>query len=347
MIKKGIIKTSIFLVILMLINFMLTPIFTVKIEHRRKLYQGLYENTGNAYDVVLLGSSHMHSAINPNILWSQYGITSFNYATGGQPIDITYYLLKEILKNHDHPIVVVDLYYLGLTRKFGDEGYDRYVLDNMKLSKNKVEAILNCTPRPHWISYIFPIVKYHSRWKELKKEDFNFDTSKNYYTKGFDAGNKLYGKDSLGDSSITGMAELPPKSEEYLYKIIDLAKKEGVKLVFINSPYDYASTNRLNYWHKEPVKMFNKVEKIAKENNITFINYCDKFDELGFDFKSDMYNVGHMNMKGSIKITNHLADLLKKQYNLLDNRNNKKYTKWNTEYEYYLHKEGSSMLIKK
>ncbi len=74
----------------------------------------------------------MNGSINPNILWNEHGITSFNYGTGGQPIDVTYYLLKEILKKQDNPIVVIDLYYLGLTDEFGKDEYIRYVLDNMK-----------------------------------------------------------------------------------------------------------------------------------------------------------------------------------------------------------------------
>ena len=120
----------------------------------------------------------MNSGINPNILWNQYGITSFNYATGGQPIDVTYYVLKEVLKVHKNPIVVVDLYYLGFTDEFGDEGYVRNALDNLKFSTNKVDAIINCTPLKQWINYFFPIFKYHDRWKELTENDFEFDPSK-------------------------------------------------------------------------------------------------------------------------------------------------------------------------
>lgn len=116
----------------MLIISIITPVFIIKTGHREKLIEGLYKHEENSYDVVLLGSSHMNGSINPNILWNEHGITSFNYGTGGQPIDVTYYLLKEILKKQDNPIVVIDLYYLGLTDEFGKDEYIRYVLDNMK-----------------------------------------------------------------------------------------------------------------------------------------------------------------------------------------------------------------------
>lgn len=160
MLKKAIIKSTVLVLLLVL-----------KLEHRRKLYQGIYRDTDPPFDVVLLGSSHMHSGINPNVLWNKYGITSFDYGTGGQPINVTYYLLKEVLKKHTNPIVIVDLYYLGYTEAYGKSGYIRYVLDSMKTSMNKVKAVINTTPKSYWITYVFPFLRFHTRWKELNQEE--------------------------------------------------------------------------------------------------------------------------------------------------------------------------------
>lgn len=347
MVKKAIFKSSIFFIILVFMVSTLNSVFIVKSGQRDKLIQGLYDNTGDAFDVVLLGSSHMNSSINPNLLWNQYGITSFNYGTGGQPIDVTYYLLKEILKTHDNPIVVVDLYYLGLTDEFGQEGYIRNVLDNMKFSKNKIEAIMNCTPKEEWAGYFLPMLKYHDRWKELTEDDFKNDPSSSYYAKGFGAEIEMYGKDNMTKDLSTEVGEIPPKSEEYLYKIINLSKEKGFKLVFINAPYDYTSTTDLKEWYKEPDKMFNKAAEIAKENNIPFVNYCNRLGEIGFDFKSDMYNIGHENIFGSNKVTEEFGKFLKKNYELVDHRNDMKYESWNSDYSLYLEAEANAELVTK
>ena len=200
MVKKAFLKGCSFVIILLLIIMTLNSIFIIKTNHREKLLGGIYGNTDDKLDVVLLGSSHMNSGINPNILWNQYGITSFNYATGGQPIDVTYYILKDVVKYHKNPIVVVDLYYLGLTDEFGAEGYVRNALDNLKFSFNKVDAIINCTPPNQWVDYLFPIFKYHDRWKELTKNDFEFNPSNAYYEKGFAAGLDKYGKETTSDT---------------------------------------------------------------------------------------------------------------------------------------------------
>lgn len=347
MVIKSIKKGSIFLIILLFIINLVNPILNVKTGHENKLFQGLYEKNGDKYDVVLLGSSHMNGSINPNVLWSEYGITSFNYGTGGQPIDVTYYLLKEVLKKHKKPIVVVDLYYLGLTDKYGQEGYIRYVLDNLRFSENKIEAIINCTPKEQWLNYLFSIIKYHSRWKEVGEKDFNNDSHDGYYTKGFGAGSNIYGKDNAADSSTKEIGEIPAKAKEYLYKIIDLSKKEDFKLIFTNAPHDYTSTAGANNWYKDPAKMFNKVEEIAKKNSIPFINYCNKLNEIGFDFKADMFNSGHMNMSGANKVTLDFGKVLKDNYSLVDHRDDKKYEEWNVEYNYYLHAQTANTLITK
>ncbi|MBU3218439.1 hypothetical protein KPL54_25590, partial [Clostridium estertheticum] len=239
MLKKSFLKGISFVIILLIFIITLNSIFIIKTNHRAKLTQGLYDNTGDSFDVVLLGSSHMDALINPNVLWKQFGITSFDYSTGGQPIDVTYYLLKEVLKKHKDPIVVVDLYYLGSTDEFGDEGYIRTALDNVKFSVNKVQAILNTTPMDQWLNYFFPIFKYHDRWKELTDTDFNFDVDETYYRKGFNASHDVYGKENASNSETTETADLPPKTEEYLNKMIALSKKENFKLIFTNAPHDY------------------------------------------------------------------------------------------------------------
>ncbi|MGL4108202.1 hypothetical protein [Clostridium sp. LP20] len=217
--KKLIFKGATLSLVVIGILIIINPIFIKKVSHKAKLYQGLY-NKENKYDILLFGSSHMNSSISPNILWEKYGMTSFNYGTGGQPIDVTYHLMKEALKNHsESKVVVLDVYYLGLTDEYGTEGYIRYVLDNMKLSSNKIEAIKNSTPKDERLSYLFPILKYHSRWSELEEGDFNFNLESGRESKGFGAGRNIYGKENKSNLEDREIGDIPPKSEEYLNKL--------------------------------------------------------------------------------------------------------------------------------
>ena len=337
--KKLILKVSIFIIFFTIILSYLNNVFLYKSGHRSKLYQGLYINSEENYDILLMGSSHMNGGVNPNILWNEYGVTSFNYATGGQPIDVTYYLLKEALKAHTPKIVVLDLYYLGLTYEFGEEGYIRYVLDNMKFSANKTEAILNSTPKDEWIYYLLPFFKYHGRWKELTIDDYKENFDSGYYAKGFGASQEKYGIENMTVLSGEGYDDIPEKTKKYLYKFMDLAKKENFQLIFVNMPYDYTSTNGMDNWIKDHEKMFNTVDIIAKENNIPFINYNNHLEDLDFDFKEDMYNIGHLNIYGSAKVTKSLGGFISDNYDLEDKRDNKNYDDWNKGYKEFIEAE--------
>lgn len=337
MVKKAIIKVTILGAILLIILMQLNTIFMKKVGHTAKLYQGLY-NEDNSYEVLLMGSSHMNGSMNPNILWGKYGITSFNYGTGGQPIDVTYYLLKEALKIHEPKVVVLDLYYLGITDEYGEEGYIRYVLDNMRFSLNKLEALTNCVPKDDIIHYLFPLIKYHTRWKELALEDFQFDLEAGAYAKGFNASSKKYGISNKGDLNVTEASYIPEKTERYLYKFIELSKEYEFNLVFVNAPYDYTGNDNMKNWHENDAAMFNRVNEIAEENNIPFINYSskEKLEEIDFNFAEDMFNIGHVNIWGAKKVSLNFADFLDENYDLTDYRGNSNYKKWEDDYEHYI-----------
>ena len=48
-------------------------------------------------------------------------------------------------------------------------------LDGMKFSLTKIKSIMaSMTEEENLIEYIFPLLRYHSRWNELKSEDFKY-----------------------------------------------------------------------------------------------------------------------------------------------------------------------------
>lgn len=319
MVKKFLFKCLIIICIILTFITTTAPYF-VNPGHTQKLYQGLY-NKESSYDVLLMGSSHMNGMMDPDVLYSKYGITSFNYATGGQPVNVTYYLLKEALKTQNPKIVVLDLYYFGLTDKYGDEGYIRYVLDNLKFSKNKLEAINNCVPKEKILEYVFPYIKYHGRWSTLTESDFDIDVKFDSSITGYGAGDNHYGEPIVEYQHGTETGKLPEESEKYLNKFVELSKEQGFKLVFTNAPYDYSSNNT-DCWYTDDSVLYNTIAKIADKNNIPFINYSSEeiMSEINFDFPNDMNNVGHTNIYGAEKVSTHFANFLHENYELEDHR---------------------------
>ena len=78
----------------------------------------------------------------------------------------------------------------------------------------------------------------------------------------------------------------------------------------------------LSSWYTDDAAMYNKVLEIANRNNIPFINYSskNKMQQIKFDFKEDMNNVGHTNIYGAEKISLDLANFLNSNYKLEDHR---------------------------
>ena len=69
-------------------------------------------------------------------------------------------------------------------------------------------------------------------------------------------------------------------------------------------------------------------------------------DEMGFDFKTDMFNIGHLNISGSEKVTFNLGEFLKENYTLADHRTDVKFKKWESDYHRYS-KVSEAAILKK
>lgn len=71
---------------------------------------------------------------------------------------------------HETPKVVV---FNVLALKYNEpqsEAYNRMSIDGMKWSMSKVNDIkASMTDEENFVDYIFPLLRYHSRWSELTK----------------------------------------------------------------------------------------------------------------------------------------------------------------------------------
>ena len=194
------------------------------------------------------------------------------------------------------------------------EAYNRLTLDKMKWSKEKVEIINSSMMEEEtFISYVFPILRYHSRFSELTSEDFEylFKERKNTHN-GF-----------LINKNVKPVGNLPAKKPlaeykfadicyEYLNKMTKLCKENNIKLVLIKAPSLYP------YWYDE----YNEqMIEYARNNDIEFYNLKDVVDEIGIDYQTDTYDAGlHLNLDGATKLSTYFSKLLKENYDLTDYR---------------------------
>ncbi len=68
----------------------------------------------NSIDLLFVGSSHSYLGFNTKIFDNSFNINSYNFATGAQSIEGSYYAIMEILKKQSPKIIVLEAFSLYL-----------------------------------------------------------------------------------------------------------------------------------------------------------------------------------------------------------------------------------------
>lgn len=302
-------------------------------KYATELYEGAliaeYYKDKNSHDVVMIGDCEVYENLSPVTLWEQYGITSFIRGSAQQLIWQSYYLMEETLKYEKPKVIVFNV----LSMKYDvpqNEAYNRMSLDGMRLSATKLKAVqASMTEEETVQSYIFPLLRYHTRWSELNGDDFRYflgapTRSHNGY---------------LMRADVKPAGDFPPPKKlanyqfskvcyEYLDKMTALCKANGVELVLMKAPCYYP------HWYEEwDVQM----EQYARDNNLLYLNFLDNVDEIGLDFQKDTYDAGlHLNVTGAEKLSAYFGGILKENYNLPDRRKDAaEQAVWNEKVRFY------------
>ena len=74
-----------------------------------------------------------------------------------------------------------------------------------------------------------------------------------------------------------------------------------------------------------------QIDGIAQKYGISYINFDKYNDAIGLDYSKDTPDAGsHLNDSGAAKFSGYLADLIKKEYDVSDRRNESAYVDyWN------------------
>lgn len=274
---------------------------------------GEYYREDKSHDVIFIGDCELYENVSPVALWEEYGIPSYIRGSAQQLIWQSYYLLEETLK-YEKPEVVV---FSVLAMKYDqpqNEAYNRLTLDGMRLSTTKARAVFaSMTPEETWISYLFPILRYHERWKELTADDTRYFTGgKAVSHNGF-----MMRCDTRPVTVIPQGPKLPDyqfgeNSYVYLDKMTKLCADNGIKLLLVKAPSIYP------HWYDQ---WDEQMTDYAARNGIEYVNLLELSDEIGIDFSTDTYDGGlHLNLSGAEKVSSYLGAFLRETYDLADRR---------------------------
>lgn len=292
------------------------------------LIEDYYKEEKN-HDVVFIGDCEVYENFSPITLWEKYGINSYIRGSAQQLIWQSYYLLEETLKYEKPKVVVFNV----LSMKYDQpqkEAYNRMTLDGMKMSLTKLKSIKSSMlEEESMVDYIFPLLRYHSRWSELTKEDFKYMFSKDkIFHNGYYMRADVRPVKSIPKGKKLPNYQFGENSYYYLDKMVQLCKENNIELVLIKAPSLYP------YWYDEwEVQM----EEYAQKHDLKYVNFLELTDEVGLDWSKDTYDAGlHMNVSGAEKAADYLGKFLAENYNLEDRRNDEKLKKiWQEKIAFY------------
>ncbi len=262
-----------------------------------------YREPDMNFDVIFIGDCEVYENFSPVVLWDEYGINSYIRGSAEQYIWQSYYLLEDALRYHKPQAVVFNIQSLQFNES-QSEAYNRMSIEGMKWSKSKIGSIFaSMKEDEHFIEYVFPLLRYHSRWSELQATDVEYMfktrpvTHNGYYMRidvrpveNIPAGRPLADY-TFGD-----------KAYLYLDKIRELCEKNDIALLFIKAPSLYP------VWYDEYDA---QVVEYAKQHDVPYINFLEIQDETGIDYTTDTYDGGlHMNLSGAEKLADYIGPVL-------------------------------------
>ena len=301
------------IVVWQLLTALLIPKYMTSIPEGALIAEYYEEST--PHQVLFVGDCEVYENFSPATLWEEYGITSYIRGSAQQLIWQSYYLLEEMLRMETPQVVVFNV----LSVKYDtpqNEAYNRMSIDGMKWSSSKWGAIqASMTDEEQALTYLLPLLRYHSRWNELSREDITYmfhrdRISHNGYLM------------QTGVRPVTSMPTVTPLEDytispicmEYLDKMRLLCEDYGVELILIKAPSIYP------IWYEE---WDEQIAAYADAHGLAYYNLYDLSEEIGIDWNLDTYDAGlHLNVWGAEKLSRYFGQLLSETHGVSSEKDN-------------------------
>lgn len=293
-------------------------------------FNGFYKMKKNSVDVIFIGSSVAVNAFNPQQIYNEYGIRSYNLGSEQQSLLLSYYWIKEAFRFQTPKVVVVDLNFLRKQHPDDPintfESMTRKCIDPMRWSSVKVEAVHDIAARSREfdadaanvgyveqseMSYYLPNIRFHSRWDSgLVSEDFDYYLCNKSELKGWST--LIYYSDPERNpfevykySQSDDRSEVDPTQEEYVKKIGELCRDNKAKLILVNLPGSMTAG------------FDNACQSLASDIGADYYNYCEQsiYDQIDVHVPKECV-IGHSNFWGSVKLSRFTGKLLSVRYQI-------------------------------
>ena len=264
--------------------------------------------SGQQFDIVFMGNSHVYCSINPEIINDALHINTINLSSSSQPSEITYYNLKMLLNKTTPKAIVIEANILNTSV---DELYEKDLagllyrsIDGFRNPFVRALIVGRLIPMDKWLEAFSSLFRPIETWtrfegsKEKKEAAFlGYIAKEGVLEKPItlDTTERSY-KDAEG---IQQSAEEKPDLR-WIKKILDLAQKKNIPVYIIKTP--------ISIFQAENSNIMLDMNELAKNYPIVTLvrDYNLEISSIGLA-REDFYDEWHLNYLGAAKFTEYLT----------------------------------------
>ena len=230
-------------------------------------------------EILIIGDSLPLAAIWPEKLDEVTGMTSYNCASSGQNLCQSMAFLRQAMRSHTLKYVLLETN--GMFTRF----------DWQNEIWTRIEEAL-------------PVFRYHNRWKSLRSDDF-FTlpeyTIKDPY-RGYYPHTVIKSAPDAGSLAVADTEEWYPQlNRQYIHRMSDLCRKDGIELILISSPSVKSWTGSKHA----------SAQNLAEELAVPYYDLHLLQQEYALDWSVDTRDGGdHLNNTGAEKLSRYLGQLI-------------------------------------
>lgn len=335
-------KIFAFALAVILTTYLLQAFLLKRIDNNTMRMEAFYLEEKQTIDTVLIGASDVYAGYSAPYAYEKYGYTSYPYATQSSPANIVLPQIKEVIKYQNPKMIVVEINaFLYKDDELPTEASQRMFADNVPKDDIWRAYLKDAVPQDKQLEYYLPIVKYHSSWTEypwklkyllaelnLKKNGYSLFRGYKTVANEFHPTVKVY-NDQLANND--GTLPLGVNGERYLRETLQYLKDNDIQnVVFMRFPHIVRAEAYSRF------KRCNEAGNIIQSYGYDFVNLERYGDQEGFVVNEDFYNWDHLNIYGSEKLTDYVANMLISKYGVTPTALDEKHkAEWEDSVNYY------------
>ena len=185
----------------------------------------------------------------------------------------------------------------------------------MPMSMNRIRLAYDLAEHP--LERLFPIIKYHYKWKDIFKlpENSNLVLFREGSSRLKGVSSNLYQKEystELKYPPDDTTADLNSNAEEFLSEFLDVCKDSSIEnIVFVEFPHVMGEKEMY-----ERQQRANRAAEMIREAGFDYLDLTGKSDEIGLDLEKDFFDEHHLRASGQKKLTHYFADEIIPAYNI-------------------------------